>query len=150
MREAVHEARHRDHPAAGRQLGQQQAGQEERTEVVGGELALEAVDRAAVRRRHDAGVVDEQVERAVRRGLGRRGPHRRQVREIDHELLECCVRHLCAQRRLGLRELLGVATGQDDPRAGPGELERGVVAQAAHADPGHQRGPAALRRDVGG
>ena len=57
--------------AAGDQLGQQQPGQREVAEDVGRQLQLEAVDRARVRRRHDAGVVDQQVQRAVRRRLGR-------------------------------------------------------------------------------
>ena len=46
------------------QPGEQQPGERERAEVVGGHLQLEAVGGALVRRRHHAGVVDQQVRGA--------------------------------------------------------------------------------------
>ena len=61
----------RDHPALRRPRAarQQQPGQHEVAEVVGAELQLEAVRgaSASLRRGHHAGVVDQQVERAVPR-----------------------------------------------------------------------------------
>ena len=44
---------------------EQQAGQREVAEVVHAELALEALRGLAVGRRHDAGVVDQQVQAVV-------------------------------------------------------------------------------------
>src|SRR5919199_539280 len=60
-------------------------------EVVGAEVELEAVGRAAARRSHDAGVVDQEVEPVVLQleALGEQA-HRGEVREV--ELLELGLR----------------------------------------------------------
>jgi len=60
---------------------EEQAGPREVPKVVRAELHLEAVRRAALRHRHQAGVVDEQVERAV--PLGGEAAHRGQVAEVE-------------------------------------------------------------------
>ena len=72
---AVGAGRHRDDPRArpGDQCGQEEAGEREVAEVVGPELHLEAVGGRATRDRHDARVVDQQVEPLrvlVRPGVG--------------------------------------------------------------------------------
>ncbi len=48
-----------EHPVA------QQTGQRKMTEVVGAELELESISRRALRRVHDPGVVDQQVDPVV-------------------------------------------------------------------------------------
>ena len=81
----VHVGRHHHHPpvAARDELGEQQPGEQERSEVVGRHLGLEAVDGPRQRGRHHAGVVDQHVDRADPGGArpprrapirGRRGP----------------------------------------------------------------------------
>ena len=68
---------------------------------------------------------------------------RGQVGEVDHEPLEHGGRHLARGSPLGrLVQLVGVASGEHDAGAGAGELERRVVAEAADADAGDQRGAA--------
>ena len=74
----VHHRRHRDHPVG--DLGQQQVGQREVAEVVGPDLAFEPVDGQGVRHRHDAGVVDQNVDAVDAVG---ELPHRRQVLQIE-------------------------------------------------------------------
>ena len=70
--------RHRHHPVG--DLGQQQVGQREVAEVVGADLAFEAVDGLRVRHGHDAGVVDQHVDPVDSVG---EGAHRRQVLQVE-------------------------------------------------------------------
>jgi hypothetical protein len=102
----------------------QQAGERERAEVVGADVALEAVRRRAVRHRHDPGVVDEDVDRAVQfRG---EGAHRRQVGEVELPDLRVAVDR--AGHGLGL---VAVAARHDDGGAGTGEDARGLGTEPA-------------------
>lgn len=50
----------RDFPS--QDIGEEEICQEEMADVVGGELALDAVDRLGVRRSHDTGVVDNHID----------------------------------------------------------------------------------------
>jgi hypothetical protein len=69
--------------------GRDPVDQREVADVVGPELGLEAVDRLPRRRRHDAGVGDDGVERpAVRQQLVRTGAHAPQRRQVERDRLQ--------------------------------------------------------------
>jgi hypothetical protein len=88
---SVHQRAHGDHArAAGPQeTVEQEAGQGEVPQVIGGHLELEPIGGLAVRSAHDPGVVEEQVEPVmpISELLGR-PLHRDQVGEIDRQQLE--------------------------------------------------------------
>ncbi len=92
-------------------------------QVVGGELALEAVDRDLTRRdSHDAGVIDEQIERLAGKALDGASGERTD----------------------------GALVGQvDQRRAVPGEFERGMEADAT-VGTGDDDAASLLRGDVVG
>jgi hypothetical protein len=103
------------------------------TEMVRAELELESIGRGlAPRRRHDRGVVDQEVQ-----GLPARTQPRAEVRdglkvrEIDRLELHDSVRNMLTNARDRLRAFRAVPAGDDDLSAGPCERERDLVAQAA-------------------
>ena len=136
----------RDH--AGRRAwssaGQQQPGEREVAEVVGAELELVAVlGLAVLRRRHHAGVVDQQVERAlepVGEGVAPssarpgRAPRRTVAPGIS-----------LATSRAGV----GVAAGQHDLGAVLGERAGGVEADAGVGAGDHGAGAGQVGQVVG-
>ena len=131
--------RHRHHPLG--DLGQQQVGQREVAEVVGADLALEAVDGLRVRHRHDACVVDQHVDAVDAVG---EGAHRRQVLQVELADLD-----VAGHGGGGFVALGGVAHGQD--RLGPdtGELACGDQSQAA-VGAGDDHGASGERRQIRG
>ncbi len=125
--------RQRDHAGAVRALQRRQEPHEqlEVADVIDRELRLEPARIARQRRGHDAGVVDQQVERALGMARRERVDRRRgrEVHRLDHdvrELAECPAR---------LRE---VARRDDDLRPRGGEHARGLEADAGVAA-GHDR-----------
>ena len=117
--------------------------------MVGRQLQVEPVGGDLARGAHHAGVVDQHVDRAERRGGRGRAAHRRQVGEVHLELLELGGGHLGADGVAGLVEPLRVAAGQDHAGAAAGQLERGVVAEPADRRTGDDDGAAGLVGDVG-
>jgi hypothetical protein len=83
---------------------EQQVGEREVAEVVGAELQLEALRGASERRRHHAGVVDQQVELPVPRG-GELA-HRLEARQIELAYVG-----LAGHARCGRPALVEVAHG---------------------------------------
>ena len=110
---------------------QQQVGQREVAEVVGGQVQLDAVGRRAERQREHAGVVDEHVDRPDRLG---EGPHRRQVGQVEQSELDVAG-HLLGRGAAPVE----VADRQDDqaPRVGQdlGGLEADPSAGAGDDEP---------------
>src|SRR5206468_2643003 len=108
---------------APRHPAEQQSGQREVPEVVGPERYLEAVRSLSPgRERHGAGVVDEQVEGFVLPFEPLSKPtHGGEASEVERADLDLGVRHgrLDGSARSGA--ILGVADGEDDSGAGPGE-----------------------------
>ena len=92
---------------------QQQVGQREVAQVVGGDLGLEPVDRAREGHRHHAGVVDEDVD--VPDFLRERA-HRLQVGDVEPAYIDAPPQ-LAGDRS----PLLRVPHGQDDLRPERGE-----------------------------
>ena len=120
-------------------------GQGEVTEVVGRELELPALARVLLRRRHDAGVVDEDVQRAVPPGHER--GDRRPIGELERRHVDVAVpgggRDAGGDPPAGLH----VPHGQGDPGAGAGQRPRRL-----HADAGGRAGddgPPARQVDAG-
>ncbi len=113
--------------------------QHEVAQVIGAELGLEAVRRLAERRRHDAGVGDDQVERLAGRdqGVGA-GAYAGQGRQVElRQLQPAAVRGLGADLGRGGLRLLQVARRADDLGAMGGEGASRLDAEArGHA--GHQ------------
>ncbi len=108
MPDAVHVRAHRDHPRAlgGHEAVEEQAGEGEVAQVVGGHLQLEAVGRLPVRRPHHAGVVDEEVQPGVA-GENRVGrpSDRHQIGQVEvessrDELLEIALQFVARPARL--------------------------------------------------
>ena len=137
---------HGDHPRVRRceESGQEQAREREVAEVVGAELQLVTVVRLAVlRRRHHAGVVDQQVEGAFEAG-----------HEVLDRLLGCeiellhlgCAGHLAR----GLVARLGVSAGQDHLGAVVAEGACGVQADARVGAGDHCAGAGQVGEVVGG
>src|ERR687891_2109081 len=124
--------RHHARVLAALHRSDQERGEREVAEVVGPELELEAVGGPAAWRRHDAGVVDQQVEAVVRRveALGE-GANRIELAEV--ELLEL---ELGPGRRApdGVARALALrhaAAREHDARTGPSELPRRDEAEPA-------------------
>jgi hypothetical protein len=102
------------------QASEQQAGEREVAEVVGAELQLEAVGGLAVRRGHDAGIVDQQVEALVR-ATSRERSHGIERAEVERLDVERRGRRALADRSRGALALGRVAAGEHDVRAGASE-----------------------------
>ena len=133
--------RHRDHPVG--DLRQQQVGQGERAEVVGPELALEAVGGPGERWRHHAGVVDQHVDRLGRsRGEG--------LDRVQPGQVELAYADLTTDVGGGPLALADVADGQGDPGPGPGEHPGGLEADPAVASGDHHVPPGLVGDVVGG
>ena len=62
-------------------LGEQKVGEQEMAQDIGGELQFIALRRAATRHGHDAGIVDQHLDRPTSQ-LRCRGAHGCQVREV--------------------------------------------------------------------
>ena len=92
-------------------------------EVVGADLALEAVDGLRVRHGHDAGVVDQHVDAVDAVG---EFAHRRQVLQVELAHLD-----VAGHARGGGVALRGVAHGEDHLGADAGQLAGGDLAEAA-------------------
>jgi hypothetical protein len=116
----VKERRHGHHPVG--ELGQQEIRQREMAEVIGTDLAFEAVDGPRLRRGHDAGVVDQHVDGVDR---VREFPHRGQVLQVESAHLD-----LAGHLPGGGLTFLGVADRQDDVAANPGQFAGRHRAQA--------------------
>jgi hypothetical protein len=116
--------------------------------MVGAELQLKAVDRQlAPWRRHDGGIVDEQVQAA----LGGAQPRSERLDGLKAGEVHGLEAHLGRRHAAPYRfdcsgTLLRIAPGNDDPRTSPGERQCVVEAQASSA--GDDRGAACLRGDV--
>ena len=106
-------------------------------EVVDAELQLEPVGRASFVDRHQACVVDEQVEPLVLRleTVGE-GGHRGQVGQVELPDIDQRGRHLTQQLPAGGLGPAGVAASQYDPGAAggehPGDLEAEARVGARH------------------
>jgi hypothetical protein len=111
-------------------------------EVVGAELQLEAVRGARQRRRHDAGVVDQQAELAP--PVGGEGADRLETGQVEPADLG-----RPGHRRGGRLALVGVAHGQDHARAGRRQRLGRRAADAA-VGAGHDHAAAGQVRDVDG
>jgi len=121
---------------------QEQVRERERPEVIRADLHLEAVRRAPLGQRHDAGVVDEDVERAVPAG-GERA-HGAEIGEVERA-------HLggAGHRRSGGLAACGVAHREHDAGAGTRELARDDRAETA-VGAGHDSDAAGHVGEVGG
>ncbi len=139
------------HAAAGapRECRQEPAGQGEMAEMVGAKLAFVALRGGlALRDRHHAGVVDQQVQ-APAAGQERRAESldRREVGQVELGQLGV------AGRRLGVnpfqrRRAPGAVTGgQQHVGTAAGQLQHGLIAQADVAA-GDENCPARLVRNV--
>jgi hypothetical protein len=93
---------------------QQQVREGEVAEVVGAEVQLEAVGRRRLRHEHDAGIVDEHVDRLAPR-IGE-PPDGGEVGEIEGSDLD-----VPADGRRRVPAALFVAHSEDDPRTSRGE-----------------------------
>ncbi len=130
----VSAAAHRDHARTPPALegAEQQPGESEVAKVVGAELELEALLAGASRRRHDAGVVDQQVEAVVRlRELLGEGSDRLQAGEIEGGELRLGPGRRGRDLAQRGRALVCVAAGKHDPCARAGQLPRRDQAEAA-------------------
>ena len=125
--DAVHDGAHRHHPrAAGDQESlEDQSGEGEVPQVIGGHLELETVWGLPVRRPHHPGVVDEEIEPGVadQEPLGRQFDGD-QIREIERQELERGVVEIALQFVHRPTRLLRVATRQDDMGTPIGEHAR--------------------------
>jgi hypothetical protein len=120
--------------APGRLLQQRQElrGEREVPEVVGPELRLEAVTRAAARRHHDARVVHQHVQPRVR-GQHTRGAggHRREVRQVERLEVQRARPARSAHLVHGGPRLGFAATREDDVGAVRGQRLGGLEAEPA-------------------
>ncbi len=130
---------------------QQQRGQGEVAEDVGAELQLEAVDGLEpLRRRHDAGVVEQQIERKAAFELaGGEGAHRCQAGEVENSQLRLGVGNLASQAFERGLPLIPVSTGEDDGGAGAGKLAGCGIADTA-VGAGKDHAATDLAGDLGG
>src|SRR5262249_24881266 len=126
----------------GRQNRQQQTRQREMPQMVGTELALKAVLREPSRGRHDAGVVDKQVDAITRARQRRREiAYRREVREV--EALHSSTRAIKAlQRALPFAR---APAGEHALRARPRQLTRCPQPEPAVGAGDDRRAPALIR-----
>jgi hypothetical protein len=130
---------------------QQERGQQEVAEVVGAELKLEAVGRPASRRRHHAGVIDQQVEPVVGRSvtLGE-AAHRLQAREVELLELHLSVRDRGADLLDRGVSLVEVATGHHHGRPGACQLPRRHEPESAVGASDDRVAPGLVRDVLGG
>lgn len=122
----------RDHArvGGGQQVGHEEAGERERTEVIRAELGLEAVGRPGERHHGHAGVVHQEVEAVVAPALGETADGF-QVGEIEHAQLGVGAGYFVSQPLHCRPPALVVAAGQDDMGAAAGEFAGGDVPDAA-------------------
>ena len=108
----------------------QQGGQQEGAEVVDLEGLLEAVDGDPALHEHEAGVVDEDVQRVeARQQLAGGGAHGVEVRVVAGDDVQVRVAGRGGDLRAGALAALDAATQQRDRRALAGEGQRGLVAR---------------------
>ena len=120
------------------------------TEVVGAQLHLEAIGGLTPRDRHDAGVVDEQVE-ALGVGLPPQPGElidRGEVGQVEAAYLQGSLRSAGADLLRGGLTLAGVADGQGHLRPMGREGQRRLESQP-RIGPGHDGPAARLRGHVG-
>ncbi|MGF6292405.1 hypothetical protein QFZ98_004265 [Paraburkholderia youngii] len=119
-------------------------------EHIGAELQFEAVDRfEAPAGRHDARIVDEDVERpALREFAIAKGAHRSKACEIQSLKPQSGGGQFSLQTGEGIGAALFVTAGEHDLRAFASQYCSGVIANAA-VGPGDDDALAVLRRDVG-
>ena len=134
--------------------GEQEAGEGEVAEMVGAELELESVGgEAAFGQGHYAGVVDEQVEAAVRRKEGFRGgadggkAGEVELGDLDLRRGGVIFGNQGEDAVTGGLRFGQIAAREDDGGSGAGEFEGGVKADAAVGS-GDVRELAVLRGDL--
>ena len=138
-----------DHDPARLRLAQgrqQQPGEGEVAEVVGAQLALEAVSRPALGDGHDAGVGHQQVQRSIPR-RGER-THRGEVGQVQLSEPGGARPRLLDQLSQSPLTTPRIAAGQGHHRAPTVQLDRGAQPDAAVRAGDHGRAPV-QRGDVG-
>ena len=140
--------RHHARTGSGEQRAEQQSGEREVAEMIGPQLRFEAVGCCTARRRHHAGIVDQQIDAVPLTGDPRReGADRREVRQVELLDIYARARHRGPDRVRGLLALADVSARDHDRRAGARELTCGDETETA-VGAGDDRETAALIGDV--
>ena len=128
---------------------QEQAGEREMAKEVGRQLHLEAIaGYAALRRRHDRGVVDQHIQHLALgiQTLGQ-AAHRSQVGQIQLFETHACIRHLGTNTFDAFGAALCIARGDDHLRPSPAQGQ-GILEAHTTGAAGDQHALASQRRHV--